>query len=187
MKKFLIILAAVVVMLGLGLYLSNQDTKVVATNDFTSVPSDSQLLKNLNKAGLASLSSEGTAFHIHQHLDIVINDKSINIPEHIGVGASFISPLHIHDTSNVIHLESPVKADFKLGQFFDEWGIDFNNQCIATNCVNDKTKLMVFVNGQQKDNFRDLILGSHDEIYIWYGAKDKTPQPIKEYSFPKGY
>lgn len=188
MKKFLLILGAVAVVLGLGIYLANKDSKPVQTNDFSNVPADNQLLNNMNKAGLDALTAEGTVEHIHQHLDIIVNGNSITIPAHVGIGSSFISPLHVHDNTNILHVESPVKKDFTLGQFFDEWGIDFNNNCIGKNCADGSHKLVVFSNGEQvSGDFRSHILTSHEEIYIWYGAKDQNPTPIKEFKFPEGY
>ncbi|MDB4939832.1 MAG: hypothetical protein JWO40_257 [Candidatus Doudnabacteria bacterium] len=187
MKKFLISIVAVLLIVGVGIYFANQDSKPVKTNDFSSVPGDSQLLNNMTKAGLDALSAEGTVLHIHQHIDIVINGQPITIPAHVGIGSSFISPLHIHDTTNILHVESPVQKDFTLGQFFDEWGVDFNNQCIGTYCVDATHQLVVSVNGKQIDNPRDHVLGSHEEIFISYGTKDQTPQPATSYTFPEGY
>jgi hypothetical protein len=32
------------------------------------------------------------------------------------------SPLHTHDTSGIIHVESPTVRSFTLGEFVDLWG-----------------------------------------------------------------
>jgi hypothetical protein len=63
---------------------------------------------------------EQAAFHIHTHLDILINGKSYTIPPQIGIipGKCFYW-LHTHDESGVVHIESPVTRNFTLGQFFD--------------------------------------------------------------------
>ncbi|GAC1413022.1 MAG: hypothetical protein NVSMB66_3790 [Candidatus Doudnabacteria bacterium] len=187
MKKFLGIVGAVLMVLGIGLYLANQDSKPVKTNDFSSVPRDNQLLNNMHKAGLDALSAEGTVLHIHQHVDIVVDGKPVSLPGQVGIGSSFISPLHTHDTTGIIHVESPTKKDFTLGQFFDEWGVDLNNQCIANNCAGNDKKLLMFVNGQKTDEIPKHVLGAHEEIYLWFGSKDQNPQPIKAFTFPEGY
>lgn len=102
------------------------------SNDFTHVPTGGSLLGNLQNADLEPLSAEGTVMHIHQHLDIIINGKTVTIPPDIGVTSGFISPIHTHDGSGIIHIESPVKKDFTLGQFFKEWNIDLIVTLVTT-------------------------------------------------------
>src|ERR1051326_4686973 len=137
MKKIILIGVIVLAVLGLGIWLSQiskqtpagplPDAQAKTDGDFSSIPQEDQLRANMKSAGLDELSSEGTALHIHQHLDLVINAKNIPVPAEIGIGGNFISPLHTHDTTGVIHVESPVIKDFKLGQFFTEWGLQFTD------------------------------------------------------------
>ncbi len=186
MKKALLVIVILLLVFGIGFYLFKKDTTPIQTNDFSSVPSDTQLLSNMHKAGLDVLTAEGTVLHIHQHLDIVVNGQNIAVPAEIGVGTGFISPIHTHDAGGVIHVESPVQKDFKLSQFFDEWGIDFNDNCVATYCRNDSHKLIVAVNGNPISSVRDYVLKAHDEIEVWYGNKSDSPALIKSYNFPEG-
>lgn len=186
MKKVVLVVIIALAVLGLGVYLAIQDSKPVEKNDFSFVPSSSQLLSNLNNAGLAALSTEGTELHIHQHIDIVINGDPVTIPAEVGIGAGFISPLHTHDTTGILHVESPEIKDFKLGQFFTEWGIRFDNNCIATYCSDDTHKLIAAVNGNPIENPADHVLAAHEEIYIWYGLKSVNPDIPKSFDFPPG-
>src|SRR5947209_1562386 len=48
------------------------------------------------------------AMHIHPHLTILINGQDQVIPAGIGVEASGDLPMHTHDDSGTIHIESPV-------------------------------------------------------------------------------
>ena len=81
---------------------------------------------------------EQVAFHIHAHLAVFVNGRRRTIPYGIGVvpplrlkatadgpfvadGAAFYW-LHTHDTSGVVHVESPVLRSYTLGEFFDIWG-----------------------------------------------------------------
>ena len=189
MKKPIIILFIVIASVGFAYFLFLQEpgnkTTVEATG-FKYVPKAADLLVNLKKADLEPLSTEGTEFHIHQHLDIIINGENISIPANIGVGGSFISPLHTHDTTGVLHVESPQKKDFKLSQFFTEWGLTFNNSCIFTYCENISHKLVVGLNGNKIDSAPDHILKPHDQISIWYGLKSEEPILTKSYNFPAG-
>ncbi len=171
---------------ALGAYFATQDSKPVASNDFESVPQGTQLLNNMNQAGLAVLSAEGSLLHIHQHLDIMINGKSIEVPGNLGVGTTFISPLHTHDSSGIVHIESPEQKDFKLGQFFKQWGIDFSSNCLGTYCSDEQNKLIVAVNGSPIENPAEHVLGAHEEVQIWFGPKAENPVLIKEFKFPEG-
>lgn len=137
-------------------------------------------------AGLDPLSAEGTVLHIHEHVDIKINGKQYLIPGQVGIGSTFISPLHTHDSTGVIHVESPVKKDFYLSQFFDEWGVTLTNSCIANYCADQNNKLIYSVNGRPVPDIRKYVLNAHDEIFIWYGPKDQNPNVVASYNFPYG-
>jgi len=47
-------------------------------------------------AGLKLLDAEGTALHIHVHLDVIVSGKPITVPADLGIDLSArkISPLH---------------------------------------------------------------------------------------------
>jgi len=196
MKKIVLGVIVGIVVIGGGILLmlkgngnssnNNSAGQPVITNDFASVPDDATLLANLKAAGLDALGAEGTVLHIHQHIDIVINGKNVEIPGHVGIGTTFISPLHTHDNTGILHVESPVQKDFKLTQFFQEWGITFNDNCIGTNCADDSHKLVVGVSGAPVAHVDDIVLHAHDEIEIWYGDKNANPDLIKNYEFTGG-
>ncbi|MGH9307536.1 MAG: hypothetical protein ACRD0I_11730, partial [Acidimicrobiales bacterium] len=74
-------------------------------------------------AGLHMLSTEGQVEHIHVHLDVIVNGSHIVVPAGIGIdeAAHQLSPVHTHDTSGIIHVESPTPTTYTLGEFFSEW------------------------------------------------------------------
>ena len=43
----------------------------------------------------------------------------------------FIAALHTHDASGIVHIESPDKRDYTLGQFFDVWGVRLSSTCLG--------------------------------------------------------
>ncbi len=136
------------------------------------LPEIENLRSRLKAINLPALYEEGNALHIHQHLDILINGKPVTVPSGIGINQSarFISPLHTHDVSGVMHVESDVKRDFTLGQFFDVWGVRFTKSCIGAYCAKGADTLRVFVNGKPvSDDPRNLILRDHQEIAVVYG------------------
>ena len=96
--------------------------------------------------------------------------------------------LHTHDNSGIIHVESPEKRDFTLGQFFDIWNKTFDNCKIFNYTASDDNinTLSVYVNGYKVTGiyYRDIKLSAHDEIAIVYG---KPPLTIpSRYAFPQG-
>jgi hypothetical protein len=187
MKTFATIFLVVVIIVGAGFLLFKFGNNAPGSKpSLSEAPNTAVLKTNMEKAGLDVLSAEGTVMHIHQHLDLNINGTAYNVPANIGIAASFISPIHTHDTSGILHVESPVVKDFKLGQFFDEWGITFNDNCIADFCADDTHKLVVGVNGTAITNAKDHILAPHEEIEVWYGPITENPTLIGSYTFEPG-
>ncbi len=188
MKKIIIFSVLVIAIIGLGIYLSTAKPKkaVAPTNDFANVPSDNQLRENMQTAGLDVLSEEGSVMHIHEHLDLIINGNAVPIPAEIGIGTNFISPMHTHDITGVLHIESPVQKDFTLGQFFKEWGVAFDDTHIDSYTADASHQLIVAVNGKPITNVANYVLQAHDEIEIWYGPTDTNPTLISSYAFAPG-
>lgn len=73
--------------------------------------------------------------HIHPRLSMTVDGQDTAVPKNIGIDSSLwkdrsldqygmqgMSPLHTHDTSGTIHVESNERRDFTLGEFLDVWG-----------------------------------------------------------------
>ncbi|MEO6536663.1 MAG: hypothetical protein ABIT47_03130 [Candidatus Paceibacterota bacterium] len=147
------------------------------------------LLGRLKAIGLPALAAEGNVLHIHQHLDLIINGQPMIIPSHIGVNevAGFISPLHSHDTTGIIHVESNVVRDFTLGEFFDIWGVELTADCLGGYCNTGSATMRIYSNGTlYSGSPRDLVLTAHQEIVFSYGSTTPTTIPTT-YAFPAGY
>jgi hypothetical protein len=147
-------------------------------------PANSQdALTRANKIGLPPLGSE--TFHHHDLLQIYIHGDSIQVPPEIGLvqnvgGAS----MHTHDPTGIMHLETNNPYNFKLGQFFDVWGLRFDDSCIGGYCASGGDQLRVYVNGKQiKSNFRNIALTQHEDVVVTFGTTAQLPHPIpKTYS-----
>lgn len=166
-----------VIIIGIGLYLGT-------------TPKVSSLMID----GIQCNPSEQLLFHVHAHLDIIINGQYFLVPAQIGITNACYYWLHTHDVTGVIHIESPVNRDFTLGQFFDIWNKSFNNGQIKFNngqifnyVASQSHPLSVYVNGTKVPsgtNYGDIKLHAHDEITIVYGT---PPSSIpSDYSFPQG-
>ncbi|MBI1822934.1 MAG: hypothetical protein HY200_03095 [Nitrospirae bacterium] len=153
-------------------------------------PEFSRLRERLDLIGLPALNEEGSALHIHQHLDVVIHGKLVPVPAAIGFNAleRFISPIHTHDANGVIHIESPNIQKYTLGQFLDIWGVRFSSNCISSYCADPQNFLKTFINGQPMVGDPRLIeLTDHQVIVITYGTPGELPNPVpSQFQFPPG-
>ncbi len=153
-------------------------------------PEIDNLKARLYADGLPLLAEEGVVLHIHQHLDVFLDGVPLAIPADIGIDehTKHIAPIHVHDTSGIIHVESPFVASFTLGQVFDVWGVRFSKDCIGGYCTDTAHHLNIFVNGTRYDSDpRTLVLQPHQEIAITYGTDSETPKIPASYVFPEGY
>ena len=126
----------------------------------------------LKPAGVNALTAEGTVIHIHQHLDIFVNGKHEPVPADIGIfDGQFLTELHTHDASGIIHVESPTKRQFTLGQFFGVWGVRLTSKCVGGYCK-PKTPWRMYVNGlNYPGDPASLVLKAHQEIALVIGTK----------------
>lgn len=153
-------------------------------------PEVAHLRSRLDAIGLQALTAEGEAQHTHEHLDLFVDGQAITIPADIGINqaAGFLAPIHTHDTTGIIHVESPVVRDFTLGEFFDVWGVRFDSHCIGGACDGNGRSLSVYLNGQlYPGDPGALVLAEHQEIVVAIGTPAELPNPIPAaYAFPAG-
>jgi hypothetical protein len=140
-------------------------------------------------AGLPMLSSEGAVEHIHVHLDVIVGGQPVTVPAAVGIDqpAQKISPLHTHDTTGVVHIESPVKASFSLGQFFTEWQVSVGVDHLGGLKPAGGNQLHAYVNGTPYDGDpAAIIFHAHDEIALVYGTAEQQKNVPSSYTFPQG-
>ena len=140
-------------------------------------PEYASLPDRLRPLGLNALSAEALAFHIHQHLDVFVNGKKVTVPQFIGIDdGSFITELHTHDATGIMHVESAQTKPYTLGQFVSVWGVRLSKQCIGGYCAGPGKPLRFYLNGKRYlSDPNNLILKNHQEIAIVYG---KAPKKI---------
>jgi len=138
------------------------------------------LRERLARIGLPALPEEGSGLHSHQHLNIFVHGQPVPVPGAIGINIPerFISPVHTHDGSGEIHIESPSVVIYRLGQFFDVWGVRLTDQCIGGYCEDSENSLRAFVNGKAAGHPKDVELRDKDEIVIAFGKVAELPSPI---------
>ena len=116
--------------------------------------------------------AEVTTLHVHPWLQIVINtggnNASVTIPAAVGIldpqfvtsggvqvanGGSCFEPMHTHDASGIIHIESAHITDqYTLGDFFNIWKVSDPNGVavngITSPIIFNTTDILGFKTGQ---------------------------------------
>jgi hypothetical protein len=134
---------------------------------------------------LPELSDTAGALHHHVQMYIYVDGNPVVIPMNIGLSSQAASPLHTHDTTGLVHVES-ADPNFQpvLGQFMDVWGVYFTNTCLGDQCNEGNKQLRVFLNGQQYVGDPTLMpLTDLTAVVITFGTEAQLPNPMPS-SFP---
>jgi hypothetical protein len=139
--------------------------------------------------GIKCESSEQVAYHIHAHLAIYVDGKPRQVPFGIGIpnpatqdanGFPFVVSgkcfywLHTHVADGVMHVESPSRRIYTLGQFFDIWG-----QPLSTTQVGPATgTVTAFYRGRPYAgaDLRAIPLTAHADIQLDVGSPLVAPE-----------
>jgi hypothetical protein len=140
-------------------------------------------------AGLPMLGQEMLAVHYHAHLDVLVAGQAITVPAGIGIDQArhTISPLHTHDATGIIHIESGSDIPFTLGQVFTQWGQPLTTTQVGPHMLTADEQLRVWRNGTPvTGDPANLRLADHDEIVVWVGPANTSPTVPSSYAFPPG-
>jgi hypothetical protein len=138
---------------------------------------------------------ESTIFHIHVHLALFIDGQEQLVPYGIGIGqpwqvsdsaeGPFVEDgtcfywIHTHTEDGVVHIESPIRRTFTLGDFFSIW----QQPLSPTQMGPVQGTIIAYVNGIKVDtNPAEIRLLSHGRIQLDVG-QDVPPY---QFDFPPG-
>jgi hypothetical protein len=145
--------------------------------------------------GISCDALESTIFHIHVHLAIFVDGQEQLVPLGVGIGqpwqvedsaeGPFVTDgscfywIHTHTEDGVVHIESPVRRRFTLGDFFAIWQVPLS----ATQVGPAQGPVITYVNGSRDDrNPSDIPLLSHERIQLNIGGD----VPPYLFDFPPG-
>ena len=146
-------------------------------------------------AGLKPELYEHLSYHVHSHLDILVNGKPVKIPAGIGINIhdpgvhsgtlpdgstayggirrcrqACISPLHTHADLGLLHTETSTPTPNRLGQFFTEWAVRLTRRCVGGYCRH----VRFFVGGKPyRGAPRAIALTNLKDIVITIGRPPK--------------
>ncbi|WP_136642758.1 hypothetical protein [Subtercola vilae] len=141
-------------------------------------------------AGFGLLTTEGTALHIHAHLTVTVNGVRETVPGEVGIDqvSGLVSPLHTHDTTGILHIESPVQADFTLGQFFTEWNVALDGSRVGSYGPTDGSVLTVFVDRVSTTaDPASIVFTNKMDIDLVYGPASTPAVPPTPFVWPAQY
>lgn len=144
-------------------------------------PEYAHLQERLQVMGLPSGPSMAETLHHHDLLQIYVNGAPVSVPALVGIDeqAGYLTSLHTHDATGIIHVESPTQRSFTLGQFFDVWGVRLSATCMGSYCPDGSSTLKAFVNGTPfTGDPRTIPLTQHEDIVLAYGTPAELPSPI---------
>jgi len=117
--------------------------------------------------------------HIHSNLNVTVNGKSLMVPNGIGINSTLwndhsldkfgterkttifgmvtpaMSPLHTHDSSGTIHVESIEYRNYTLGQFLNIWGMPLEG-----------SRVNLLINGNSTDNYSNYVLKDMEKMIL---------------------
>ena len=133
---------------------------------------------------------EQLVYHIHAHLQVYVNGHPRALPGALGLIGPVAQQtaygpfygaqgcyywLHTHTTDGIIHIESPSKRVYTLGNFFDEW----RQPLMPGQVASVKGNVTAFLNGKRwTHDPRAIPLLPHALIQLDVGSPATAPQTI---------
>ncbi len=128
--------------------------------------------KTNREVALSCTTDMATQFHIHPHVQIVVNGQPQEVPAQIGIANGIcMHPIHTHDNSGTLHVESPEKRDFTLADFFAVWNKTYRKDQILDYKVDQTHIIRETVNGVEVKDYENTVLHDGDQIVISYEEK----------------
>ncbi|MGH9953419.1 MAG: hypothetical protein ACRD5J_17510 [Nitrososphaeraceae archaeon] len=132
--------------------------------------------EELSKAQSDNMNMNPVIMHIHPQLSLLVNGASFSVPAQIGIDPSLwkdhsldefgmqsmpemdmsaMAPLHTHDNSGIVHVESTINRNYTFGEFLNIWGLSFDGRTIK-----------MTVNGKPVADLGDHILSDGEQIKL---------------------
>ncbi len=105
-------------------------------------------------------------YHAHPNLAIVLNGSRFTIPTGVGITGNCNKPIHTHDATGALHVETNDDRNYKIVDFFLIWGNWENNaqraifnstQLFGAHVVGGHTLTMT-VNGNTDTSFQNYVI-----------------------------
>lgn len=144
--------------------------------------------------GVYCSANEQLSYHIHAHLTIYVDGANVPLVANTGIAPIGVTSsssvtcyywMHTHDTTGVIHIESPTTKLYTLNQYLDIWEKFSSTSSPFPTQLSSPTGWTIYVNGKQVNtDFSHLQLTAHEVVTIAYNSPNIKPDTT--YSFAAG-
>jgi len=156
-------------------------------------PAGSKATPKHSVDGIRCQRNERLVNHHHVHLTLFVDGKARLLPASIGIlppidvsgtksGQFVVTPencfswLSTHFPDGILHVETPVKRSFTLGEFFDVWGQPLSRARVGP----AQGKVTAIVNGSVwTGDPRQIPLNSHWQVQLEVGSPLVAPEKIR--------
>lgn len=148
-------------------------------------PEDAHLAARL--AALHLPAASDTGYHVHVRLRVYVDGRAVPVPAGLGIDplGRFVAPLHTHDASGIVHVESERAFPFTLGEVFAVWGVRLGPGRLGGYADHGPRRLRVYVDGRRVADPGALVLRAHQRIVVAFGRPHAAPR-TDETPFPPG-
>ncbi len=169
MKKLIIVILFTAILIILSFYFLNRGKEVSLVPEIDGIACQPEMNKT----------------HFHAHMTMLKDGVNLILPADIGIRKDLdcLYWLHTHESDGIIHIETPGRADFTLGQFFDIWGKPLTKTQAGDLIAKPSEELRYYVDGERYNGDpKKIPLKAHGLITIEEGKE--VPPPT--FSFPPG-
>lgn len=160
---------------------------VVGTGWWLAQPSQSNESGGLATADdlkLCVTHGSGLSLHIHPHLTIIVDGSERSIPANVGIANSCLHPMHTHDGTGIIHIESPRRRDFTIGQFFQIWEQAYSSTKFMDTPLGADRQFKLFADGKEITTGPATAMKDQVSYVIMVGKVGETLTPPPNFEFP---
>jgi hypothetical protein len=150
-------------------------------------PALETLEARLEAIGAPILRREGQAVDRHVQVEVMVDGQRVLVPDTIGINGTeiqggvmstgFVTEMHTHDRSGLVHIHAEAERPFLLGEFFDVWGVAFDADRIGGACASGDRTVRVLVDGTEAGGDpRSVEMTDGSTIVVAIGTPDQLPQ-----------
>jgi hypothetical protein len=146
--------------------------------------------------GIECQANEAFVMHDHTALDLYVDGAQVSVPAGVGIVAppptvaqassgltTCLYALHVHQGEpNLVHIESPVKKSYTVGELFDIWGKQLTDTSFMGHPIDAQHKLTIEVydeSGKLVQTYtgkpRDLAFTNRQTIVFKYNSPNVKP------------
>jgi len=137
---------------------------------------NTRLIQRTAAMGLPALGDASYRFEIL--LSVFTNGQQVPVPPNIGISKEprFDSPIHTHNTDNVIYIEADDPFPFNIGHIFNTWGVLLSEDQLGGWMADGEDQIYILVDGEHVAEGINYEVAPNDNIVVAFGTADSFVQ-----------